>query len=116
MTGGTMPRRRAGGDAMPLSEHEQKILSNLEESLSQQDPRFAKSISKTNVLVRARQRVRVGVAGFIVGFTVLIVFFTQSILLGLVGVAVMLLSSLVFARNAELMGRASSSRQRHKSG
>ncbi len=70
---------------MPLSEHEQKILSDLEESLSQQDPRFAKSVSKTNVIVHARRRVRGGVVGFIVGLAILIVFLTQSTLWGLVG-------------------------------
>ena len=96
---------------MPLSEHEQKILSDLEESLSKQDPGFAKSVSQSDPLVDARRRVRGGVAGFIVGLAILVVFFTQSVLWGLVGVAVMLLSSLVVARNAELMG-ASSSRQR----
>ena len=101
---------------MPLSEHDQKILSDLEESLSQQDPRFAKSVSRTSVLVYARRRVLGGVAGFIVGLAILIVFLTQSTLWGLVGVAVMLLSSLVVARNAELLARASSSRQRHQRG
>ena len=111
-----MPRIGVGGDAMPLSEHEQKILSDLEESLAKQDPRFAKSVSQTKLLVYARRRVRGGVVGFIVGLAILIVFFTQSILLGLIGVAVMLLSSIVVARNAELLGRASSSRQRHQSG
>jgi hypothetical protein len=100
---------------MPLSEHEQKILLDLEESLSQQDPRFAKSVSQSNPLVYARRRVRGGVAGLIVGLAILMVFFTQSVLWGLVGVVVMLLSSLVVARNAELMG-ASSSRQRHQGG
>ena len=34
---------------MPLSEHEQKILAELEESLSKQDPRFAKNVRETNV-------------------------------------------------------------------
>ena len=34
---------------MPLSEHEQRILAELEESLSKQDPRFAKNVRETNV-------------------------------------------------------------------
>ena len=101
---------------MPLSEHEQKILSDLEESLSQQDPRFAKRVSKTNVFVHARRRVRGGAVGFILGLVILIVFFTQSVLLGFVGVVMMLLSALVVARNTELSGRAPSSRQHHKNG
>lgn len=31
---------------MPLSEHEQKILTDLEESLSKQDPRFPRTFVK----------------------------------------------------------------------
>jgi hypothetical protein len=31
---------------MPLSEHEQRILAELEESLSKQDPRFAKNVAR----------------------------------------------------------------------
>lgn len=100
---------------MPLSEHEQKILTDLEESFSKQDPRFAKILSKTSFHVHARPRARWSVAGFILGLAILVVFFTQSVLLGLVGVTMMLLSALVIARNAELMGRTSMMRQRHKS-
>jgi hypothetical protein len=100
---------------MPLSEHEQKILTDLEESLSKQDPRFAKIVSKSKFYVHARPRARWSVAGFILGLAVLIVFFTQSVLLGLVGITMMLLSALFVARNAELMGRTSLSRQRYKS-
>lgn len=98
---------------MPLSEHEQKILSELEESLSRQEPRFPKSVSRTSVLVYARRRVLGGAVGFIVGLAILIVFLTRSTPWGLVGVVVMLLSSLVVARNAELLSRASASRQHH---
>ena len=43
---------------MPLSEHEQKILAELEESLSKQDPRFAKNVRDTNVYSHGTRRVR----------------------------------------------------------
>ena len=96
-------------------------------SMSRKSSRTWKSRSPNKILGLPRVSVkpissftlndaRAGVVGFIVGLAILVVFFTQSILLGVVGVAVMLLSSLVVARNAELMGRTSSSRQRHKSG
>ena len=52
---------------MPLSEHEQKILAELEESLSKQDPRFAKNVRDTNVYSHGTRRVRWGIAGFVVG-------------------------------------------------
>ena len=48
---------------MPLSEHEQRILAELEESLSKQDPRFAKNVRETNIYSHSGRRVRWGVAG-----------------------------------------------------
>jgi cytochrome c biogenesis protein ResB len=92
---------------MPLSEHEQRILAELEESLSKQDPRFAKNVRETNVYAHAGRRVRWGIVGFVVGLLVLIFFFSQSILLGMVGVALMFVAAVVIERNARLLGRAS---------
>jgi hypothetical protein len=92
---------------MPLSEHEQRILAELEESLSKQDPRFAKNVRETNVYSHAGRRVRWGILGFVVGLLVLIFFFSESILLGLVGVALMFVAAVVIERNARLLGRAS---------
>ena len=88
---------------MPLSEHEQKVLAELEESLSKQDPRFAKNVRETNVYSHGGRRV----AGFIAGLLILVLFFSQSTLLGLVGVALMFVSAVVIERNARLLGRAS---------
>ena len=99
---------------MPLSEHEQKILTDLEESLSKQDPRFAKNVCKTNVYARGQRRLREGAIGFAVGLLILVAFFTQLVLVGLVGLAVMLISSLVIARNAQFTSHASLSRQRRE--
>ena len=84
---------------MPLSEHEQKILTDLEESLRQQDPRFLKSIGKVNFHIHRWRSL--SITGFLIGLAVLIAFFTESIPLGLVGLAVMLGSSLIFASHVE---------------
>ena len=62
---------------MPLSEHEQRILAELEESLSKQDPRFAKNVRETNVYSHGGRRVRWGVAGFVVGLLILILCLLQ---------------------------------------
>jgi hypothetical protein len=94
---------------MPLSESEQRILSDLEDSLSNQDPRFARSVRRASVVLSARRRVLLSIVGFIVGLVMLVVFLTHSILLSLTGVVVMLLSSLVVTRHLELKGRASAS-------
>jgi len=104
---GKVPVGRREGDDMPLSEHEQKILAELEESLSKQDPRFVKKSRETNVYSHSGRRVRWGIFGFIVGLAVLILFFSHSVLLGLAGVALMFISAVVVERNARLLGRAS---------
>lgn len=92
---------------MPLSEHEQRILAELEESLSKQDPRFVKNVRETNVYSHGGRRVRWGIAGFVAGLLILILCFSHSVLLGLVGVAMMFVSAVVVERNARLLGRAS---------
>jgi hypothetical protein len=85
------------GDAMPLSDHEQKILTDLEASLSKHDPQFAKKVSSVNIYNRRHRRMILGVVGFTIGFAILVIFFTQSLALGLIGLAVMIASSLVLA-------------------
>lgn len=92
---------------MPLSEHEQRILAELEESLSKQDPRFAKSVRETNVYSHGGRRVRWGAVGFVLGLAILVLFFSRSIVVGLGGVALMFISAIVIERNARLLGRAS---------
>ena len=93
---------------MPLSEHEQRILAELEDSLSKQDPRFAKSVRETNVYSHGGRRVRWGILGFVAGprdpDPLLLVAASP---LGLVGVALMFVSAVVIERNARLLGRAS---------
>ena len=107
---GTMPQEpsveRKGG-AVPLSEHEQRILAQLEESLTRQDPRFAKSVRATSVYAHGGRRVRWGIGGFIVGLVILVLFFSHSVVLGLIGVALMFASAIMVERNARLLGRAS---------
>ncbi|MCU1362527.1 MAG: hypothetical protein JWM55_355 [Acidimicrobiaceae bacterium] len=92
---------------MPLSEHEQRVLAELEESLSKQDPRFAKNVRETNIYSHSGRRVRWGVAGFVAGLLILVLCFSHSVLLGLAGVALMFISAVVVERNARLLGRAS---------
>jgi Protein of unknown function (DUF3040) len=80
---------------MPLSEHEQRILSGLEESL-ESDARFVHSVDAMNMPAR-RKKIRVySLVGFIVGLAILVVGFTYSVLLGILGVVLMLGSSLYF--------------------
>jgi len=91
---------------MPLSEHEQRVLAELEESLSKQDPGFAKSVRETTVYSHSGRRVRWGVLGFVAGLAILVLTFSQSVFAGLVGVALMFASLVLIERNARRVGRA----------
>jgi tetrahydromethanopterin S-methyltransferase subunit B len=92
---------------MPLSEHEQRVLAELEESLTRQDPHLAKTAHTKNVYVHAGRRVRRSILGFVVGLVVLVSFFSRNIWLGLLGVAIMFLSAIMLERNVRLLGKAS---------
>ena len=92
---------------MPLSEHEQRVLQQLEESLKRDDPAFEKKVREANVYREAGRRFRWAACGFLAGLVILLVFFTSNLLVGLVGVAIMFVSGVVMERNVRRMGRAS---------
>lgn len=91
---------------MPLSEHEQRILAELEESLVRHDPRFADRVASKTVYRHAGRQCKWSAVTFVVGLAVLVAFYSQSIVLGLLGVAVMFASAVVFERNLRRLGRA----------
>ena len=91
---------------MPLSEHEQRILAELEESLVRQDPEFAERVRSETVYRHAGRRCKWSAVTFVGGVAFLIAFFPRSVLLGLVGAAIMFASLVVFDRNLRRMGKA----------
>jgi Protein of unknown function (DUF3040) len=92
--------------AVPLSEREQKILAELEESLVRQDPEFAERVRSETVYRHAGRHCKWAAAGFIAGLAVLVAFYSQSVAVGLLGVALMFVSAVVFERNMRRMGKA----------
>ena len=92
---------------MPLSEHEQRILAELEESLSQQDPTFADRVANETVYRHAGRQCKWAAFTFVLGLVELIALYSVSVILGLLGVAIMFASAVVFERNLRKMGRAS---------
>ncbi len=91
---------------MPLSEHEQRILAELEESLVRQDPDFAELVRSETVYRHAGRYCKWAAAGFVLGVAVLVAFYSQSVVAGLVGVAIMFASAVIFERNLRRMGKA----------
>ena len=96
-----------GRETVPLSEHEQRILAELEESLSQQDPTFADRVANETVYRHAGRQCKWAAFTFVLGLIELIAFYSVSVILGLLGVAIMFGSAVVFERNLRKMGRAS---------
>lgn len=92
---------------MPLSEHEQQILQQLEASLHAQDPAFAEKVRNETVYRHGGRRLKWAVAGFLAGLLVLVAGFTVNVLVGFVGVCVMFGAVWVGVTSVRQMGKAS---------
>jgi hypothetical protein len=90
---------------MPLSDHEQQILQEIERQLYEHDPKFARGVAGASLHVRAARNVRRGVALFALGFVVLVAFFLHPIVLvGVAAFLLMLSGSIVAYHNARRSG------------
>ncbi|MFJ4679418.1 MULTISPECIES: DUF3040 domain-containing protein [Kitasatospora] len=76
---------------MPLSEHEQRLLEQMERALYAEDPKFASALEGTGLRTYTRRRVYLAVAGFVAGIALLMGgLVTQVIWVSVVGFLVML--------------------------
>jgi hypothetical protein len=82
---------------MPLSEHEQRILAEIERRLLEEDPKFAHQVGSSFRAHLAR-RLKLAVAGFVLGLVVLVAGFVQNVAVGVAGFVIMLASVFVFVR------------------
>ena len=57
---------------MPLSEHEQRLLEQIEQALYAEDPKFASTVRSTDLRTVARRRMRLAAGLFVIGVGVLI--------------------------------------------
>jgi hypothetical protein len=81
---------------VPLSEHEQQLLEQMEQALYAEDPKFASQMQGAGAKAAARRRVAVGVVGVLVGLTLVLVGVNTTMWLGAAGFAVMV-ASVAFA-------------------
>lgn len=91
---------------MPLSEHEQKVLQELEQALYRQDPAFAARVKSENVYRYAGRYLKLSLVGFVIGLAVMVALFTRSVVFGFVGVLIMFVSLVMFWTNLRRMGKA----------
>lgn len=91
---------------MPLSEDEQRILSEIEQQLYESDPALARDIADTTVYTHAARNLKWAVLGFVAGTLMLVLTLATHFLLAFAGFVVMLLCALAIERNARRMGNA----------
>jgi hypothetical protein len=81
---------------MALSEHEQRLLEQMEKALYAEDPKFATSLRSPALSRASRGRAVLGVLGILVGMGILVAGVAVPLpALGVIGFAVMLVSAVV---------------------
>jgi hypothetical protein len=91
---------------VPLSEDEQRILSEIEQHLDASDPQLVREVSSTTIYRHAGRNLKWAGVGFVAGLAFMIMTFTTSIVLAFAGFLAMLASAIFFERNLRKMGRA----------
>lgn len=81
---------------MPLSEHEQRLLDQIERALYAEDPKFASTVRSTDLRTHMRRRLRRAGVVLVLGFVLLLGgAVTQRIAVGVIGFVVMLCALLL---------------------
>jgi DUF3040 family protein len=93
---------------MPLSEHEQRILEEIERRLVADDPKFAREVAGSGSQSAALKRVKRAVTTFVLGFVLLIVGLfvpNQLLYFGIAAFGVMVASAAVIASGIKQVSR-----------
>ena len=70
---------------MPLSEHEQRLLEQIERALVDDDPKFASTVRTGDRRQKARRKLQTGVAVVVVGLAVMLIGVLKFWPLGVLG-------------------------------
>jgi hypothetical protein len=91
---------------MPLSEDEQRILSQIEQQFYESDPAFAQSVSQNSLYRHAFRNIKWAALGLVAGLAFLLATLQVHVLVAFSGFLVMLACAFVIERNARRMGKA----------
>ena len=94
---------------MPLSEHEQQMLEQMEQALASEDPRFAHQMRGGAASGLRRKRLVFGVLGFVIGLGLVLLGVNTTMWVGVAGFAVMVAGvayALTPVRNGDGAGSA----------
>jgi hypothetical protein len=90
---------------MPLSEHEEKILQEIERQFYRQDPKFARGVASGTIHTQVRRSLRKGVGLLVLGFVVMgAFFFRPAVLVGVAAFLLMLAGATVIWHNLRKLG------------
>ncbi len=89
---------------MPLSEHEQRILEEIERRLAEEDPKLVEQVGRTDLYSHLSRRIRLAALAFLAGLVLLLLFVVNP-WIGAVGFVVMVLSALLIYRYIGQLGR-----------
>ena len=89
---------------MPLSEHEQRILEEIEKRLAEEDPRLVEQVGRTDLYTHLARRIRIAALMFSVGVLLLLLFVVSPVAAA-IGFVIMVLSSLLIYRYLGQLGR-----------
>ena len=92
--------------SVPLSEDEQRILLEIEQRLTEEDPDLVREVASTTVYTHALRNLKLATLLFIVGVVAMVWLLSAHAVLAFGGFLVMLAAALVFERNARRLGKA----------
>ncbi|QIM20724.1 DUF3040 domain-containing protein [Phycicoccus sp. HDW14] len=95
---------------MPLSDHEQKMLDQMEQQLAAEDPKFASQMQGSGLASLQRRRWVVGAVGALAGLGLVLVGISTTMWVGAIGFALMVASVAFAVTPRARPGSASSSR------
>ena len=91
---------------VPLSEDEQRILLEIEQRLTEEDPDLVREVASTTVYTHALRNLKLALLGFVVGVVAMIWLLGRHPVLAFGGFLIMLAAALVIERNARRLGKA----------
>lgn len=91
---------------MPLSEDEERILSEIAQQFYADDPEFARGVGETTLYTHTVRRMKWSGLGFVAGVVFLVAALSTSYLLAFGGFLLMLGCALYFERNLRKLGKA----------
>ena len=80
---------------MPLSDHEQKMLEQMEQALAAEDPKFASQMQGSSLASLQRRRWLIGAVGVLAGLGLVLVGVNTTMWVGAIGFAVMVASAVL---------------------